>query len=283
MILAQPQSDKTLFSYYGGKKSLSKLINFYIRNISHSIYCEPFCGGAAVFFAKDWVNPSNEQDYREVLNDTNQEIINLYRVCQTQEKKFLHLIEFTPYSEDEHRKAKHISKNPQDYDELWRAWAFYVNISQSFSKTLDRGWSRSVKSENSAATWHNKKTYLPQIMKRLSKVHLSNCDALQCIKNWDSPSTLFYLDPPYPNTHQGHYSGYTQEDFEALIEVLKGIEGSFILSNYPNKSVPKDWSLIEIEATMSAKKVKGGTREKRTECLWISNKSQLPLLSLIED
>jgi DNA adenine methylase len=283
MNLTQLQTDKPLFPYYGGKQNIGKLIVSYIRNISHSVYCEPFCGGAAVLFAKDWVNPSNSDDYREVLNDTNQEIINLYRVCQTQYEKFLHLIEFTPYSEDEHRKAKHIGKNPQDYDELWRAWAFYVNISQSFNNTLNKNLSRGVKGRNHAATWHNKKTYLPQIMERLSKVYLSNCDALQCIKNWDSPNTLFYLDPPYPNTHQGHYSGYTQEDFEALIEVLKGIEGSFILSNYPNEAAPKDWALIEIEATMSAKKVKGGIREKRTECLWIVDKGQLPLLKLIKD
>jgi DNA adenine methylase len=41
----------------------------------HRIYCEPFCGGAAVFFAKE---PSEV----EIINDTNGELINFYEVCR---------------------------------------------------------------------------------------------------------------------------------------------------------------------------------------------------------
>jgi DNA adenine methylase len=208
---------KSLFSYYGGKQRISCHIVPFIRQISHSVYVEPFCGGAAMLFAKDWIIPNNHDDYREILNDTNEEIINLYRVCQTQQEEFLHLIQFTPYSEREYEKARSITKDPQKYDELWRAWAFYVNISQSFSNQLNKRWSKSVKGSNKAAVWNNKKGYLPQIMERLSSVHLSCCDALECIKDWDSPQTLFYLDPPYPKADQGHYGGYAQEDFEALI------------------------------------------------------------------
>jgi DNA adenine methylase len=41
----------------------------------HRIYCEPFSGGAAVFFAK---SPSKA----EIINDTNGELINFYEVLQ---------------------------------------------------------------------------------------------------------------------------------------------------------------------------------------------------------
>lgn len=268
---------KALVSYYGGKQRISCHIIPHLRKISHSVYCEPFCGGAAILFAKDWIVPSNHDDYREIINDTNEQLINLYRVCQTRYDEFLHLIQFTPYSESEYKKAKEIYKNPQDYDELWMAWAFYVNTFQSFANGINKGWGRGVKGRNKAATWNTKKCYLPQILERLSNVHISCCDALKCIKDWDSPQTLFYIDPPYPNTAQGHYSGYTQQDFEALIEVLKTIKGSFILSNYPNDTVPKDWKIIEIDAVMSAKK---NVREKRTECLWIVDKNEYNLSSL---
>jgi len=42
---------KTPLSYYGGKQQLAGKI---LRMIpEYRIYCEPFCGGAAIFFAKE--------------------------------------------------------------------------------------------------------------------------------------------------------------------------------------------------------------------------------------
>lgn len=58
---------KTPISYYGGKQSLSALIIGLVPE--HRIYCEPFFGGGAVFFAKQ---PSEV----EIINDTNRELIN---------------------------------------------------------------------------------------------------------------------------------------------------------------------------------------------------------------
>lgn len=57
---------------------------------------------------------------------------------------------------------------------------------------------------------------------------------------------LFYCDPPYPGSDQGHYSGYTQADFDRLIDAIQQAQGSFVLSCYPNQAVPSDWQRIEI-------------------------------------
>jgi len=63
------------FSYYGGKQTLApEIVKLFPE---HNLYCEPFCGGAAVFFQK----PKDISGV-EVLNDTNQELINFFRVCQ---------------------------------------------------------------------------------------------------------------------------------------------------------------------------------------------------------
>jgi DNA adenine methylase len=56
-------------SYYGGKQQLASIILGLIPE--HRLYCEPFLGGAAVFFAKE---PSPV----EVINDTNGQLINFY-------------------------------------------------------------------------------------------------------------------------------------------------------------------------------------------------------------
>lgn len=55
---------KTPISYYGGKQQLaSKIVSLFPE---HKIYCEPFTGGAAVFFAKP-------QSQAEIINDINDE------------------------------------------------------------------------------------------------------------------------------------------------------------------------------------------------------------------
>ena len=64
---------KTPISYYGGKQRLASTIIKLIPD--HNLYCEPFCGGAAVFFQKEKSNV-------EVINDTNKLLINFYRQVQ---------------------------------------------------------------------------------------------------------------------------------------------------------------------------------------------------------
>ncbi len=65
---------KTPISYYGGKQKLATKILSLIPE-QHTLYAEPFLGGAAVFFSK-------QASKIEVLNDTNRELINFYKVVQ---------------------------------------------------------------------------------------------------------------------------------------------------------------------------------------------------------
>jgi DNA adenine methylase len=83
-------------------------------------------------------------------------------------------------------------------------------------------------------------------------VQIECCDALRIIQSRDTSETFFYLDPPYTGYDQGHYDGYTQEDFDALLSVLKGIKGKFLLSSYRNKTLADiskrhKWHTIELK------------------------------------
>jgi DNA adenine methylase len=119
---------RTPISYYGGKQKLSSTIVNFIPQ--HTLYCEPFLGGAAVFFAK----PSSEI---EVLNDTNRELINFYRVVQQDFTSLEKEIRISLHSRDLHRKAQVIYENPDMFSELKRAWAVWTLSAQSFSAKLD--------------------------------------------------------------------------------------------------------------------------------------------------
>jgi DNA adenine methylase len=267
---------KPPISYYGGKQRM-------VHNIlplipKHTVYVEPFAGGAAVFFAKPWPNTENSHHYREVLNDKDEHLINFYRVLQTPEKReaLIDRLSLTLYSEAEYAKSKDLENG----DEVQRAWAYFVNINTSFSNKLNGGWGRQVFARNSAATWVQRVERLSEYLERMSSVYIACDDALTVIRQWDSPQTFFYCDPPYPGTECGHYGGYTVEDFQALVSTLNECQGSFILSNYEQAgaNIPDDWERFEFEATMSSKGRVGYDRSKkadeshqnreRTEVVW---------------
>lgn len=287
---------KPAFSYYGGKQRIASRILPHIEAIPHTVYVEPFAGGATLLFAKERRNVSNNGHYREVINDTNDLVINFYRVAQEQKEALSTKIQATLYSQSDYQRAKIICQNPDGYTDLERAWAFYVNINQSFARQLNAGWGTGVKSQNSAASWANRVRNLEEKLDRIKDVHVSSEDALRCIERWDSPQTLFYLDPPYPNTNQGHYDGYSLTDWQRLCDCLDNIAGSYVLSNYPQDVQPKSHQQrVELQAICSASgkgKVGKSNHErgvtasteslgdrKRTEVLWICDRSQPDIIA----
>ena len=263
---------KPLISYYGGKQRIaSKILPHFPR---HTVYVEPFAGGAALLFAKPKPLVTDNSHYREVLNDTSDLLINLYRVAIKQRQELETEIMATLYSQSDHLRSKEIIKNPSKYDNLTKAWAFYVNINQSFCNQLNTGWGTNCYSQNLSISWRNKQLRLHEILNRIKDIHVSCEDAIKCIERWDSPQTLFYCDPPYPGANQGHYSGYTLEDFKNLCDVLDNIKGSYVLSNYPQSIEPKSaQKRVEIDATMSASKATK-KNNKRIEVLWICDRSE---------
>ncbi|MHB9292511.1 hypothetical protein Holit_01609 [Hollandina sp. SP2] len=91
---------------------------------------------------------------------------------------------------------------------------------------------------------------------RLQRVQIECCDALRIIKSRDREDTFCYLDPPYVGADQGHYDGYSQEDFENLLAILETIKGKFLLSSYKNKSLEghikrHGWEKVEIKMECS--------------------------------
>lgn len=110
---------RTPISYYGGKQKLAKRI---VSVFPHALYCEPFIGGATVFFAKE---PSQV----EVINDTNKELMNFYRVAKEDFTSLEKEIRISLHSRDLHRKASVIYNNPDMFSEIKRAWAVWLTSS----------------------------------------------------------------------------------------------------------------------------------------------------------
>ena len=240
----------------------------------HLMYVEPFFGGGAVFFAKGKPNVFSQNYGHEIINDKDERLVNFYRCFQNNFGELYQRIVWTLHSEAEYRRAKVIMKDHEAgsvaYSSVDLAWAYYLNIQQSFSNVMNGGWRRTkaTPSQNEGATWWNKTAILEALHERFRDVSISCTDALKVIEQRDHENTFFYLDPPYPETRQGHYTGYTIEDFQELIDLLSTVKGKFILSNYNQEkcTFPDNWIKREFKAVCAASK----DRTSRTEVVWMN-------------
>lgn len=257
---------KTPISYYGGKQRLVPEILPLIPQ--HTQYVEPFCGGAAVFWAKP---PSAH----EVINDLDGRVVNFYRVLQTRFTELQTMIRGTLHSEAEHRRARALLDDATACA-VARAWAFWVRCTMSFGNSLPAGFAFSMRVREGATqcgnmTRNRRNDFVEDFSARVSGAEIFCRDAVELIKLKDSPTTFFYIDPPYVSSECGHYKGYTSEDFQRLLDTLATIQGKFLLSSYPEAELLTmralhGWHIKDIEGTVA---VSGKRKERKgkTECL----------------
>jgi DNA adenine methylase len=238
---------RTPLSYYGGKQTLAKTILGLIP--PHRVYCEPFLGGAAIFFAKE---PSKV----EIINDTNGEIVNFYEVLQRDFVALEKEVAISLHSRNQHRQARVIYENPDMFDRVKRAWAVWVLANSSYGCMLDGGFGYDRTGGTSKKLANKRAGFSIDYAVRIQRVQVERCDALRIIESRDIEDAFFYLDPPYVGSDQGHYDGYTQEDFDNLLKVLERLKGKFLLSSFRNKSLTdftkrNGWHTLELKMACS--------------------------------
>ncbi|GHU35003.1 restriction endonuclease subunit M [Spirochaetia bacterium] len=238
---------RTPITYYGGKQQLSQTISKLLA--PHTIYIEPFIGGAAVFFAKE---PSPV----EIINDINGNLINFYEVLQQDFPALEKKITVTLHSRKTHRQAWVIYENPDMFNRIKRAWAIWVLANQSFGSMLDGGFGYDLNGTTTLRVNNKRLAFTKELAKRIENVQIECCDALKIISSRDSPETLFYLDPPYPDTNQGHYNGYSSDDFCNLLEIISKIKGKFLLSSFRHSALEEytkkfSWTQFELKMNKS--------------------------------
>lgn len=254
---------KTPITYYGGKQRLVSTILPLIP--THRIYCEPFVGGGALFFAK----PPSEV---EVVNDINSELINFYEVLQRDYTSLEKEIQISLHSRDLHRKAKVIYQNPDMFSKIQRAWAVWMVSAQGFGGKLDSSFGYDRTGTTSKKIMHKREGFTWEYGARLQNVQIECTDALRIIRSRDTEETFFYCDPPYVNSDCGHYDGYTIEDFTMLLHELCSIKGRFLLSSYPLPVVDEyakeyGWQQKRIDMPMSVNAKAKKRKLRKTEVL----------------
>jgi DNA adenine methylase len=246
-------------TYWGGKKLMVRHILPLIP--THEIYVEPFFGGGAVYFAKQ---PSKV----EIINDINRFVINFFSQIKTNFEKLQAKIQCTPFSRAIYKDALVMYENPHLFEDVEKAWAFWVLCNQGFAGKVGTWGYGTIDNKRELSTQNKREGFLDSFMKRLEMTQIECDNALKIIRLRDRPQAFFYVDPPYIDSAQGHYSGYTTEDYTELLTTLSKIEGKFLLSSYPSNVLEKftkehGWYQIQYkQATLASR-----YRKEKTEVL----------------
>ena len=222
------------FGWYGGKFThLDFILPHVPRDAKH--FCDVYGGSAVVLM--------NLSPYPvETYNDLDSNLTNFFRVLRDDHSELVRAIGLTPFSREELRLACQPARNLSD---LERARRFYVRARQTrtgLAQTSSEGrWAHCVLTSRAGmagavSRWLGSVTALPEIAQRFHRVQIENAPALEVLQRYDTPETVFYLDPPYVHSSRGDASAYafemTDDDHIRLANLLSTIRGRVILSGY---------------------------------------------------
>lgn len=220
------------FDWYGGKGHMAHHILPHIPEW-REVYCEPFGGGASLFFNM----PAKPI---EIYNDVDGRLVNFFRVLQKREKyvELQHMLDYTLYSYEEYQKALEL-QFAESATDVERAWAFFVIYNSSFSATgrTKGNWSACKKTEGQRSERFRKRVNVLDVFhKRFEHVYVDHRDAIECIKKFATDKTFFYLDPPYPAETRKSVDAYYYETSDELhtnlVDCMLSNKGMFVLSCY---------------------------------------------------
>ena len=265
--------------YHGGKW---RMANWIISHFPpHRCYVEPFGGAASVLLRK----PVSDA---EVYNDLDQDVVNLFRVLRHPEKsqRLIEACALTPYARDEFYSAYDETDDPVEQARrlVVRATMGFGSAGATKGKT---GFRLDTKRNSATAQkiWARSPENLVSVAKRFSGVLVENRDAIQCMQDHDTATTLHFVDPPYVHETRSKVrqnAAYRHElsnsDHQRLLAALKDLSGMVIVCGYQTDlydSALAGWH--KVTRTTAANGHSGSVQ--RTECLWI-NKAAHQHLSL---
>lgn len=223
----------------------------------------------------------------EVYNDLNSEVYNLFWVIREHLEELMRRLEYTLYSREEFAIA---AKGLEGCDDIERARLFFIKLLQSrlcnpTNKMSPSRWNFSINKNMGRVASRNgmaqgvsrfigKVDLLPAIAKRIRQIQIENSQALKVIRLYDSPTTLFYADPPYPFESRSKHNIYKYEmsndDHRKLAWRLNNVKGLVAISGYDcslNNELYTGWHVHKEKI----KKVKYNVYDKtctRQEVLW---------------
>lgn len=254
-----------VLKYPGAKWSIAEWI--ISKFPPHHSYLEPFFGSGAVLFTKSRSNI-------ETVNDLDGDVVNLFQCIRRDPEKLGRMVYYTPYSRQEYERSYQPDPAADPFD---RAARFLIRCNQGYGFRTNEarvGWKNDVQRRErayAAKYWTELPEVIAQAAERLRGVQIEHRPAVEVIARFNAENVLVYCDPPYVlSSRSGGRRQYahemTDQDHEALLDVLKAHRGPVLISGYPSALYDRELRGWRRETVTSTDQLS----RRREEVLWMN-------------
>lgn len=238
-----------MISYIGGKSKMQTFIVPYIPKDVEN-FVEVFGGMMWVFFGmklEDYPNLNKivYNDFNPLNHNLFRCVVNHQKLLDECEKLIVQEKDVTPTnpicSENFYLFQHEIYQDDLVFDDEpnYELAAKYVYVLTQVFSGANPSKSKFIDLKgkyHSKFTSFKNKLKKPEWQKLFESItHVENMDFQEVIEKYDSPTTYYYVDPPYYIVGEGSYYSnhdFGREDHERLANCLKSIQGKFSLSYY---------------------------------------------------
>ena len=272
---------RPFLKWAGGKRQLLPVLKKHIPK-SYKTYFEPFIGAGALFFAL--------QRPKAIINDTNKELINCYKVIKNNPEELLEKTKEHELNNSKiyYYKLRDLDRDKSEFDSLANidraARIIYLN------KTCFNGLFRvNSQGQFNVPYGDNKNPVIAEniVITAISEylneneIEILNQDFADAVTN-AKRGDFIYFDPPYdPVSDSSSFTGYDANGFDRvkqthlrdLCDELVGRGCQVLISNSSTdfiKNLYKNYTVKEVQASRHINSV-GTSRGKINELLIFSN------------
>lgn len=267
---------KSPLRYFGGKGWLAKhLITFFPEDYSYSIFVDLFGGGAHVLTQK-------MKTSMEVFNDKDADLVNFLLVLtgpQREElKAWLRSLPTSRYLFEKWQDEWFEGHRPGS--ELERAVRYYyIQRMKIVPHPNEKSGFRSSRMKCPATDFQHSIDHLDRFAERFREVVIENKDFREIIDMYDSPTTFFFVDPPYVHKEHLYKGSFQRQDHIDLASRLSKIQGKAMVTYYPDPLILdlyKGWRVETIEVAVGGvtKSELGQVRNRKTEYIFMNYHEQ---------
>ncbi|MCB8889914.1 DNA adenine methylase [Vreelandella malpeensis] len=246
---------KPLIPWMGGKRRLAKQIIPLFE--PHTTYVEPFCGGAAIFFLKE---PSKV----EVINDRHSELVTLYRCVKHHLEELVRQFKWALVSREDFLMQRDV--DPRHLTDIQRAARFFYLQKMAFGARVSSPTFGVSVGAPPALNLMRVEEDLSAAHLRLARTYIEHLDWKECMRRYDRPGTLFYLDPPYWGT-AGYGNAFELEEYAAMAEIAKNAQGQVVISVNDIPEMREAFAGLNIRTAQTRYTVGGGGGEPAKELI----------------
>jgi DNA adenine methylase len=215
----------------------------------------------------------------ETYNDIDGDVVNFFRVLRNRHEELIRAISLTPFSREEYHRA--IYGSATRINEVERARRFYIRARQTrtgLAQTASLGrWANCRDTSRAGMSgvvsrWLGGVEILDDIAQRLLRVQIENRPAVDVMRLYDGPETLFYCDPPYLHATRGDSKAYgfemDEKQHREFADTANACRGKVAVSGYEHPLMNEFFPGLKWYKSYGLDKTIHSTKGTRREVLW---------------